>query len=109
MIICIQINNWPDALKKVNEVMTSNPTSNENVKNMKRLLLVRALIHQEMGSADKHNQDITLYLKNFSQITKNAQNAVLIEPFESKGRICSLFEPITLNFKKNKSKSSFEV
>ena len=46
---------------------------------------------------DKFNQDMTVYIKTFSQI-KNS--AVLVEPFESKGRLCGLFEPIVLNFTK---------
>lgn len=51
---------------------------------------------------------MTLYLKNFGQISKNKHNAVLVEPFESKGRICNQFDPIVLNFKK-KTKGSFEL
>jgi frataxin-like iron-binding protein CyaY len=47
------------------------------------------MIHQEMGLTDKQNQDMTLYLKNFGQIIKNKQNAVVIEPFDSDGRICN--------------------
>ena len=50
-----------------------------------------------------------MYLKNFHQIKKTKQNTVLVEPFDSKGRICSQFEPVVLNFAKPKTKSGFEL
>lgn len=37
---------------------------------------------------DKYNQDMTIYLKNFKHIQKNPQGAVVIEPFDVKGRLC---------------------
>lgn len=89
MIIFIQLKNWQEALKKVNEILTMNPQTSEFSKSVKQLMLVRAMIYLELGQTDKHNQDMTIYLKNFHQINKNKQNAVLIEPFESKGRICN--------------------
>lgn len=88
MILHIQMKNWVEALKKVNELMSSSPQSNEHSRNLKQLLLVRAMIHQELGQTDKYNQDLTIYLKNFKQIEKNNQNATIIEPFDVKGRIC---------------------
>jgi hypothetical protein len=67
------------------------------------------MIFQELGQTDKQNQDLTMYLKNFNKIEKNSKNAIVIEPFDSKGRICSQFDPIQLNFQKPKNKSSFEI
>lgn len=54
---------------------------------------------------------MTLYLKNFGQINKNKHNAVLVEPFETKGRICNQFDPIVLNFRKSTkgNKSQFDI
>jgi len=80
--------NWQDALKKCNELLSSAPTSSEHSKSLKSLLLVRAMIYQELGQTDKQNQDLTMYLKNFNKIEKNSKNAIVIEPFDSKGRIC---------------------
>ena len=65
MLIFIQLQNWPEALKKVNELLSTSPQSNEHSKSLKQLLLVRALIHQELGQTEKSNQDTTMYLKNF--------------------------------------------
>jgi hypothetical protein len=37
-------------------------------------------------------------LKNFSKIQKNSSGAVIIEPFDVKGRLCEQFEPVKMNF-----------
>jgi hypothetical protein len=60
------MNNWDEALKKVNDLLTTNPVTTEFSKSIKQLLLVRAMIHQELGLTDKQNHDMTLYLKNFN-------------------------------------------
>lgn len=56
---------------------------------------------------DKHNSDMTVYLKNFQKISKNKQNLVTVEPFDSKERLCQSFEPFTLNFPRQKAKGGF--
>ncbi len=49
-------------------------------------------------------------LKNLpSEIKKNKLNAVVIEPFDAKGRLCSQFDPIAMNFAPPKTKGSFAV
>lgn len=53
MIIHIQLGNWDEALKKVNEVLTTAPHNSEFSKSIKQLLLVRSLIFQELGNVDK--------------------------------------------------------
>ena len=49
MILHIQLGNWSEALKNTNELLSLTPSSSEFSKSVKKLLLVRALIHQEMG------------------------------------------------------------
>jgi hypothetical protein len=58
---------------------------------------------------EKYNQDLTVYLKNFEKIYRNQQNAVVIEPFGIKGRLCEYFEPIKMNFSQPKTKSGFSI
>lgn len=62
------------------------------------------MIYQELGQTDKFNQDLTIYLKNFQKIQKNSNGTVVIEPFDIKGRLCEQFEPIKMNFTKQKAK-----
>lgn len=102
LINCIQSQNWEQSLKKVNEIITSNPVSLDQQRRLKQLIIVRAMIYQELGQQDKFNQDMTVYIKTFSQI-KNS--TVLVEPYDSKGRLCALFEPITMNF----TKKNFQI
>lgn len=111
LIIYIQMGDWSEALKRASELLMMNPQSSDFSKSIKQLLLVRAMIYLEMGQTDKHNHDMTLYLKNFNQIVKNKQGAVILEPFDTKGRICHSFEHIVLGFKKSPkgTKGSFEI
>lgn len=88
LILLIQQRNWSTALKKINELLSSSPATAEQSKSMKQLFIVRAMIHQELGLMDKYNQDLKIYLKNFGSINKNKENAVVIEPFDIKGRLC---------------------
>ena len=69
------------------------------------------MVYQELGQMDKYNQDMTVYLKNFKHIQKNQQGAVVIEPFDIKGRLCEQFDPIEMNFPNSgkSGKSSFKV
>jgi len=55
MILLVQMKNWPEALKKVNELLSSAPQSGDSLKNLKQVLLVRALIYLELGHSDKHS------------------------------------------------------
>lgn len=54
---------------------------------------------------------MTVYLKNFKHIQKNQQGAVVIEPFDVKGRLCEQFEPIVMQFPKaaKSGKPAFSV
>lgn len=104
------LRNWNEAIVKINDLLQLKfPANSEPAKTVKQILLVRALIHAETGQTDKQNQDMTLYLKNFKEINKNAQGVVLVEPLSSKGRICNQFEPITFNFTKSKIKGAFDI
>ena len=46
------------------------------------------MVYQELGQSEKYQADLTIYMKNFQKINKNSQNAVVIEPFDVKGRLC---------------------
>ena len=48
-------------------------------------------------------------MKNFQKIQKNSNGTVVIEPFDIKGRLCEQFEPIKMNFSKQKAKGSFTL
>jgi hypothetical protein len=67
------------------------------------------MVHQELGQTDKHNQDLTIYLKNFQSLQKNSQGAVVLEPFSAKGRLCQYFEPLKMNFSIPKTKGGFSI
>lgn len=68
LINLIMSKQWELALKRVNELLTSNPVNQEQQKRMRQMLIVRAMIYQELGQQDKFNQDMTVYIKTFSQI-----------------------------------------
>lgn len=84
----IQNRNWDQALRHITKELTESVQNIEHAKNIKQLYLVRALIYQELGQVDKFNSDLTIYLKNFQKIQKNSNGAVIIEPFDVKGRLC---------------------
>ena len=92
--------NWNEALKKANELLANVQASKDldQVKNLKQLYIVRAFIYQELGNTEKYNQDLTVYMKHFQKINKNKENAVVVEPFDIKGRLCQYFEPVRMNF-----------
>jgi len=96
----IQNKSWDLALRIINKELTESLQNTEQIKNIKQFYLVRAMIYQEMGQMEKFNQDLTIYLKNFQKIQKNSDGAVIIEPFDVKGRLCEQFEPIKMNFTK---------
>ena len=82
--------NWNEALKKANELLANIQASKDldQVKNLKQLYIVRAFIYQELGNTEKYNQDLTVYMKHFQKINKNKESAVVVEPFDIKGRLC---------------------
>ena len=65
LLLLIQMKNWQMAMKKMNELLSSNPATAEQSKSLKQLFIVRAMINQELGLMEKYNQDLTIYLKNF--------------------------------------------
>ena len=68
IINLIQQQDWDEALKKITDELTQTSSNIEQARNVKQLLLVRAMVYLELGNTEKYNSDLTVYLKNFKKI-----------------------------------------
>ena len=52
---------------------------------------------------------MTVFMKNFQKISKDKNNCVTIEPFDTTGRLCSSYDLIPLKFPKQAKKGGFTI
>lgn len=68
------------------------------------MYLLRALIYQEFGKADKYAQEMEDYMKHYPKFQKDQE--IVIQPFDISGRLCEQFDVIQMVFPKS---SSFRI